>query len=126
GGHLTAAHYRGRLIQFASDSSGRITAISDAAGRAVRFAYNADGRLAQQINADGQTVAYEYDASGNLISIGYAGAKFTIVYAGDPPFTYIAGINAPDAFARRYDVPRAPTEIRVTDGHGDATPNASN
>ena len=32
-GHLSAAHYRGKLISFATDASGRITSIKDAAGR---------------------------------------------------------------------------------------------
>ena len=31
-GHLSAAHYRGKLISFATDANGRITSIKDAAG----------------------------------------------------------------------------------------------
>src|SRR5260370_12636979 len=38
-GHLTAAHYRGKLISFATDSGGRVTSIKDAAGRSVGITY---------------------------------------------------------------------------------------
>jgi YD repeat-containing protein len=62
-GHLSVAHYRGKLINFATDSNGRITSMKDAAGRSVSFTYNGDGRLTQQTNADGQTVAYQYDGA---------------------------------------------------------------
>ena len=119
--HLSAAHYRGNLINFATDSTGRITSIKDAAGRSVSFTYTADGRLAQQTNADGQTVAWQYDANGNLTSLTWAGGKTAIAYTGDPGFLAVASVTTPDGAVRQYDTPRAPEEIRVTDGNGDAT-----
>jgi len=120
-GNLTAAHYRGKLIQFGYDSANHINSIADAAGRTVSFSYTSDGHLSQQTNADSQTVAYQYDGSGNLISIGYAGGAIAIAYTSDPPFTSVASVTTPDGAVRQYDVPRTPTEIRVTDGNGDAS-----
>ena len=120
-GHLTAAHYRGKLIAFATDTTGRITSIKDSAGRTVSFAYNGDGRLAQQTNADGLSAAYQYDAAGNLTSIAWGGGKTAIAYTGDPGFLSVASVATPDGAIRQYDTPRSPSEIRVTDGNGDAT-----
>ncbi len=120
-GHLSAAHYRGKAIGFATDSAGRITSVKDAAGRSVSFAYNTDGRLAQQTNADGQAAVYQYDAAGNLTSIAWAGGQTAIAYAGDPGFLSVASVTTPDGAVRQYDTPRTPSEIRVTDGNGDAT-----
>ena len=56
-GHLATARYRGRAIQFTSDSQGRVTKIADAAGRTVSFTYSDEGRLTQQTNADGGIVS---------------------------------------------------------------------
>jgi YD repeat-containing protein len=120
-GHLSAAHYRGKLIGFATDTAGRITSIKDAAGRSVSFTYNGQGRLAQQTNADGQTTAYEYDAAGNATSIAWSGGKTAIAYSGDPGFLSVASVTTPDGAVRQYDTPNTPEEIRVTDGNGDAT-----
>jgi len=120
-GHLSAAHYRGKLIGFATDTAGRIASIKDAAGRSVSFTYTADGRLAQQTNADGGATAYQYDASGNLASIAWSGGKTAIAYTGDPGFLSVASIATPDTAVRHYDIPLTPEQIRVTDGNGDAT-----
>ncbi len=120
-GHLTAAHYRGKLISFATDTAGRLTSIKDAAGRSVSFTYNGDGRLAQQTNPDGVSTAYQYDGAGNLTSIAWGGAKTAIAYAGDAGFLSVASVTAPDGAVRQYDIPPAPGQIRVTDGNGDAT-----
>jgi len=125
-GNLTAAHYRGKLIKFGYDSGNHINSIADAAGRTVSLSYNSDGRLTQQTNADGQTVAYQYDGAGKLTSIAYAGGAIAIAYNSDPPFTSVAGVTTPDGAVRRYDVPVTPTQIRVTDGNGDASLYASN
>jgi YD repeat-containing protein len=125
-GVVSAAHYRGRTIQFGTDSNGRITSISDGAGRTANFTYSSDGHLAQQTNADGQTVTYGYDANGNLTSVTYAGGKIAIAYAGDPGFVSVASVTTPDGATRTYDQPDDPAEIRVTDGNGDATYYASN
>ena len=124
--HLSAAHYRGTLVSFATDASGRITSIKDAAGRSVSYTYTADGRLAKQTNADGQTVAYQYDSAGNLTAITYAGGTIAITYAGDSGFTAVSAITTPDNATRQYDIPRTSSEIRVTDGNGDATLYVSN
>ena len=43
-GRLTAAHYRGRVLQFSYDSGGRITSVSDSAGRKVSYSYTSDGQ----------------------------------------------------------------------------------
>jgi YD repeat-containing protein len=120
-GHLSAAHYRGKAISFATDSNGRITAIKDAAGRSVSFAYNADGRLTQQTNAEGLSTAYQYDGAGNVGSIAWAGGETAIAYTGDPGFLSVASVTTPDGAVRQYDIPNTPEEIRVTDGNGDAT-----
>ena len=118
---LTGAAYRGRSLNFSYDADGHVTSISDSAGRSVAYSYTADGRLAQQTNADGKTVAYQYDGSGNLVSIGYAGGKIAIAYAGDSTYTSVATVATPDGAVRRYSVPNDPTRIQVTDGNGDAT-----
>jgi YD repeat-containing protein len=120
-GHLSAAHYRGKQIDFATDTAGRITSIKDAAGRSVSFTYNAQGRLAQQTNADGQTTGYQYDAAGNVTSIAWAGGQTAIAYTGDPGFLSVASVTTPDGAVRLYDTPNTPEEIRVIDGNGDAT-----
>jgi YD repeat-containing protein len=119
--HLSAAHYRGKLINFATDSSGRLTSIQDAAGRSVAFTYTADGRLSKQTNADGQTVGYQYDSAGNLTAIAYAGGTVAVAYTGDPGFLAVSSLTPPDGAVRQYDTPRSPSEIRITDGNGDAT-----
>jgi YD repeat-containing protein len=90
-GRLSAAHYRGKLINFATDTAGRIS------------------------------TAYQYDAAGNLTAIAWAGGKTAIAYTGDPGFLSVAGVTTPDGAVRQYDTPRTPGEIRVTDGNGDAT-----
>jgi YD repeat-containing protein len=123
---ISAAHYRGRTIQFAADDSGRITSISDAAGRTASFTYSSDGRLTKQTNADGQTVSYEYDSAGNVTSVTYQGGKVTITYAGDPGFVSVASVTTSDGTVRHYDIPDDPAEIRVTDANGDATYYVSN
>ena len=120
-GHLTAAHYRGQSIKFAYDSANHINSITDPSGRTVALSYTPDGHLAQQTNADGQTVTYQYDGGGNLTSVGYAGGAIAIAYNSDGPFTSVASVTTPDNAVRHYDVPRTPTEIRVTDGNGDAS-----
>ena len=120
-GHLSAAHYRGKLIGFATDSNGRITSIKDAAGRSVTFTYNADGRLVQQTNAEGLSTAWQYDAAGNLTSIAWADSKTAIAYTGDSGLRGVASVTTPDGAVRQYDIPHSPEEIRVTDGNGDAT-----
>jgi YD repeat-containing protein len=124
--HLSAAHYRGKLINFATDSNGRITSIKDGAGRSVSFSFSSDGRLAKQTNADGQAVAYQYDGNGNLNSITYAGGKIAIAYAGDAGFLAVASVTTPDGAVRKYDMPEGPNATRVTDGNGDATIYAFN
>lgn len=120
-GHLAAAHYRGKLISFATDSAGRITSIKDGASRSVGFSYDAAGRLAQQTNADGGTTAYEYDSAGNLTAISWGGGKTAIAYSGDTGSFSVASVSMPDGAVRKYDTPRSPSEIRVTDGNGDVT-----
>jgi YD repeat-containing protein len=120
-GHLSAAHYRGKTIAFATDADGRIVLIEDDAGRMVSFAYNDQGRILGQTNADGRIVMFGYDDTGNLTSIEWNGGRTTIAYAGDAGFSAVAAITTPDGAVRRYDVPRTPAEIRVTDGNGDAT-----
>ena len=116
-GRMTAAHYRGRLLQFAYGTGGRISSVTDSAGRTVSYTYSDDGRLAQQTNADGQTVGYQYDGSGNLTSAG----STAIAYNSDPPFASVASITTADGAVRKYDVPLNPTQIRLTDGKGNAT-----
>ncbi len=120
-GLMTAAHYRGRLLQFTYGTGGRISSVTDSAGRTVSYSYTSDGRLAQQTNADGQTVGYQYDGSGNLTSVGYTGGMAAITYTSDPPFTSVASITTADGVVRKYDVPVDPTQIRLTDGKGNAT-----
>jgi YD repeat-containing protein len=118
---LTAAHYRGRTIQFSLDSAGHITSMSDSTGRSASFAYSSDGKLVQQTNADGQTVSYLYDTAGNLTSVTYAGGKITIAYTGDAAYLSVASVTTPDGAVRQYDTPNDPAEIRLTDGNGDPT-----
>ena len=125
-GKLAAAHYRGRTIQFASDSGGRITSMTDGSGRTASFTYSNDGKLTQQTNADGQTVSYVYNGAGNLTGITYAGGKIEIVYTGEAPYVSVARVTTPDGATRQYDTPDDPAEIRVTDGNGDATYYVSN
>ena len=120
-GHLSAAHYRGKLISFATDANGRITSVKDAAGRSVSFSYSDEGRLTQQTSADGQTTSYQYDPAGNLTSLAWPGAKIAIRYGGDTGFPSVATVTTPDGAVRQYDAPRSPSEIRVTDGNGDVT-----
>ena len=120
-GHLSAAVYRGRTIQFTFDDSGHLSQLSDAADRSVSFSYSPDGHLTGTANANGSTAAYEYDAAGNLASITYNGGKYSIAYTGDAPYRSVAGVKAPDGATRQYDIPRTPSETRVTDGNGDAT-----
>jgi YD repeat-containing protein len=120
-GTLSAAHYRGRTVQFGADDQGRITSITDAAGRTASFNYSGDGRLAQQTNADGRTVSYSYDGAGNLKSVSFAGGTTSIAYTGDPGFVSVAAVTLPDGSTRKYDTPDDPAEIRMTDGNGDAT-----
>ncbi|HXA51277.1 MAG TPA: DUF6531 domain-containing protein, partial [Candidatus Acidoferrum sp.] len=119
-GRLTAAHYRGRTIQFTADSKGRISGIADSASRSVAFTYSDDGHLTAQTNADGSTVTYDYDAAGRLTGVTYLGGKYAIAYTGDAANTSVASVTTPDGAARTYDIPRTPSEIRVTDGNGDA------
>jgi YD repeat-containing protein len=120
-GHLSAAHYRGKKIDFATDAAGRIVLIKDAAGRMVSFAYTAEGRLLGQTNADGLIVLFGYDDVGNLTSIIWYGGETKIAYTDDPDFPAVASVTTPDGAVRQYDTPRTPEEIRVTDGNGDAT-----
>jgi YD repeat-containing protein len=121
GGRMMAAHYRGRLLQFAYGPGGLISSVVDSAGRTVSYAYTADGRLAQQTNADGQTVSYQYDSSGNLTSLGSTAGMAAIAYNSDPPFTSVASITTADGAVRKYDVPLNPTQIRLADGNSNAT-----
>jgi YD repeat-containing protein len=125
-GHLTAAHYRGKLINFATDSTGRITSIQDGAGRSIAYTYSSDGRLSKQTNADGQTVTYQYDGGGNLTAVAYAGGTIAIAYAGDPGFMAVSRVTTPDGAVRQYDTPQSPSAIRIVDGNGDATFYSSN
>ena len=120
-GHLSAAHHRGKKIDFTTDANGRIVLIKDAAGRMVSFAYTGDGRLLGQTNADGLIVLYGYDDAGNLTSIAWYGGETRIAYTGDTEFPAVASVTTPDGAIRQYDTPRTPEEIRVTDGKGDAT-----
>jgi YD repeat-containing protein len=120
-GHLSAAHYRGKPVSFATDTNGRIVLIKDAAGRMVSFAYTSDGRMAGQTNADGRIVLYDYDAAGNLTAVSWNGGKTAIAYTGDAGFPSVASVTTPDGKVRQYDTPRTPEEIRVTDGNGDTT-----
>jgi YD repeat-containing protein len=120
-GHLSAAHYGGKQIDFATDAAGRIVLIKDATGRMVSFAYTAEGRLLGQTNADGLIVLFGYDDAGNLTSIAWYGGETKIAYNGDADFPAVASVTTPDGAVRQYDTPRTPEEIRVTDGNGDAT-----
>ena len=120
-GHLTAAHYRGKTVKFAYDSASHINAITDDAGRSVGLSYSSDGHLVGQTNADGQAVTYQYDKTGYLFSIGYGGGNTAIQYNVDGPFTSVSSVTTADGAVRQYDVPRTPTEIRLTDGNGDAS-----
>ena len=120
-GRLSAAHYRGRLVKFSYDAGGHISSVSDSAGRTASYSYTADGRLATETNADGQTAACRYDGAGLLTSISYAGGTVAIAYNSDPPYSSVASVTTPDGAVRQYDAPRTPTQIRVTDGKGDAT-----
>ena len=120
-GPLTAAHYRGRTIQFASDSGGHITSITDGASRTASFTYSSDGRLVQQTNPDGQTVSYLYDAAGNLTAVTYGAAKTAIAYTVDATFISVATVTTPDGAVRQYGTPNDPAQIRMVDGNGDAT-----
>ena len=49
------------------------------------------------------------------------GGKFQIGYTGEAPYISVASVTTPDGAVRQYDIPRTPSEIRVTDGNGDAT-----
>jgi YD repeat-containing protein len=119
-GRLTTAHYHGSNIQFTSDSKARISGITDGAGRTVGFTYSDDGRLTGQSNADGSTVTYEYDADGKLTAVSYLGGKYAIGYTGGAPNVSVASVTTPDGAVRAYDIPRTPSEIRITDGNSDA------
>jgi len=121
-GNLTAAHYRGRLLQFSYDGSGHIASVSDSAGRTVSYTYSSGGRLTGQTNANGQAMAYQYDDSGNLAGIG----SIAIAYSGDPGYTAVASVTTADGAVRKYDIPETPDQIRLTDGNGDATLYVSN
>ncbi|HEV3199023.1 MAG TPA: DUF6531 domain-containing protein [Bryobacteraceae bacterium] len=116
-GRITAAHYRGRLLQFAYGGGGRISSVTDSAGRTVSYSYTDDGHLSQQTNADGQTVTYQYDDSGNLTSVGTT----AITYNSDGSFTSVASITTAEGAVRKYDIPLNPTQIRLTKGKGNAT-----
>jgi len=118
---VTAAHYRGRLLQFSYADATHIGAVTDSAGRTVSYSYTSDGRLAQQTNADGQTVSYQYDGAGNLASVSYSGATTMIAYNIDPPYLSVASITTPDNAVRQYDTPLTPNQIRLTDGKGNST-----
>jgi YD repeat-containing protein len=120
-GNLATAVYRGRTIRFTSDGQGRIVQIDDAEDRTVAFTYSDDGRLSGQTNADGTSTGYEYDGAGNLSAVTYAGGRYAIAYSGDAPYVSVASVTTPDGAVRQYDIPRTPSEIRVTDGNGDAT-----
>ncbi len=110
-GRLTAARYRGSRITFTYDGDGHIASAADSAGRTVNYTYTG-GRL----ESNGSST-YEYDDAGNLTSVNGT----SIGYAGDADYTAVASVGA-----RSYDAPLAPSQIRVTDGNGDATWYVSN
>ncbi|MGO9259791.1 MAG: DUF6531 domain-containing protein [Bryobacteraceae bacterium] len=113
-GNLTAANYRGRMVNFSNDGNGHISSFSDSTGRSASFSYTGDGHLAQQTNVDGQTIGYQYDGNGNLTSIAYASGTLAIAWLLDGPFTSVASVTTPDGAVRTYTVPQSPTQIQLT------------
>jgi YD repeat-containing protein len=112
--NLTAANYRGRMVTFANDGNGHITAFTDSAGRSASFSYTGDGHLAQQTNVDGTAIGYQYDGNANLTGIAYPSGNLAITWLIDGPFTSVAAVVTPDGAVRSYTVPQSPTQIQLT------------
>jgi YD repeat-containing protein len=121
-GLLTAAHYRGRKIDFSYDGNGRISSVTDSAGRTVSYSYTDDGRLAAAVISKDAAETYEYDGQGNLTALG----GISVTYSGDAGYSAVASVATSDGVVRSYDTPVSPSQIRVTDGNGDATVYTSN
>ena len=56
-------------------SAGLLLNVTDPKGRQLNFAYNSSGKLDQVTLPDGHTLTYAYDSSGNLISVQYPDGK---------------------------------------------------
>ena len=122
-GHLSAAHYRGKLITFATDTE-RPHHFHQGRRRPLGKFYlqrRRPPRPADQCRWAVST-AYQYDAAGNLTSIAWAGGKTAIAYTGDPGFLERGPVSPlPMARSASTTSRTRPSEIRVTDGNGDAT-----
>ena len=72
---------QGRTLDVTSNSSGRITGVSDPSGRTWGYSYGSSGgatnRLTTYTDPEGKTTTYDYDTNGNLIKITTPGGRVT-------------------------------------------------
>ncbi|MDQ3933627.1 MAG: DNRLRE domain-containing protein [Actinomycetota bacterium] len=77
----TIVDTQGRSFDVTSNSSGRITGISDPTGRTWGYTYGTTGgetnRVITYTDPEGKVTDYDYDASGNLIKITTPGSRVT-------------------------------------------------
>lgn len=72
---------QGRVFDVISNSSGRVTGITDPTGRTWSYGYGSAGgatnRLTTYTDPEGKTTTYDYDGAGNLIKITTPGGRVT-------------------------------------------------
>jgi RHS repeat-associated protein len=69
GNIMQAVSTNGRWIQFAYDTSNRITSATDNLGRTVVYHYDASGRLSTVTDPQGGLMTYGYDTSNDIASV---------------------------------------------------------
>jgi RHS repeat-associated protein len=106
------------LVQYAHDTDGRLTEVTNSSGRPMRFDYDHAGRLTKWTDRNGEWYRYVYDAQGRCVanegSGGFLNGTFT--YADDrTTFTDALGN------ATTYRINEHHRVVEITDGLGHTT-----
>lgn len=64
---ITSPH--GRVLEFTTDTSNRVTKVRDPLGREVTYSYDANGRLAQVTDPASGVTQYTYDTAHRMLTI---------------------------------------------------------
>lgn len=59
----------GRVLEFTSDASNRVTSVRDTIGRTVNYTYDATGRLWKVTDVAGGVTEYSYDSAHRMLTI---------------------------------------------------------
>jgi len=100
----------------------QITSVQDSFGRTLQFAYDTSGRLSQVTQPDGGLIQFAYDTNNNLQKVTYPDASFVTYNYGEAAYT--SGATLPNALTSTVDEASVVYDTTTYNAQGLAIANA--